>query len=225
MTARIWEIDFMRGIAILAMVVFHLVVDLNDFFNMPINYLSGFWYYEGKASASAFMLLAGISATLHRKNLQRGVYIFAWGMFLSAVTYFYNAETFIRYGILHLLGSCMFVFHFLQSMSGPLLFGAGSLCIAAGQWTATAAIATELLLPLGLTPAGFASIDYYPFLPWAGLFFYGTVLGKTLYRDKRSLFSPIQRLSFITRLGRHSLSIYLIHQPVLLALLWLYHFL
>lgn len=223
MSARIWEIDFLRGIAILAMIIFHWVVDLNDFFGYTINYLSGFWYYEGKASASTFMLLAGISATFHRKNLKRGVYIFAWGMLLSAATYLYNAETFIRYGILHLLGSCIFVFHFVQQLSSMLLFSAATICIAAAQWAATVTPPNELLLPLGMTPSGFVSIDYYPFLPWAGIFFYGAVLGKTLYQDKQSLFPQFSGPAFIILTGRHSLPIYLIHQPVLLALLWIYH--
>jgi len=223
LSSRIWEIDFIRGLAILAMVLFHLIVDLTDFFGYSFNYLSGFWYYEGKFAASTFMLLAGVSATLHNRNARRGITILAWGIMLSLVTFLYNPDTYIRYGILHLLGSCMLVFHFAQRMPVLLLLAIGSLFLAVGQWTSTVTPSTWLLIPFGMTPAGFVSIDFYPFFPWAGLFFYGSSLGKALYQTRQSVMAQVSGTSGITMLGRHSLAIYILHQPVLIALLWIYH--
>jgi uncharacterized membrane protein len=223
-TSRIWEIDFTRGIAIVLMVLFHLVVDLRDFFGYDLNYFSGFWYYEGKISAGTFMLVAGISATLHHRNLRRGCTVLAWGMVISAVTYVYNPETYVRFGILHLLGASMITFHYVQQLSSRLLLLGSFLVIAAGQWTTSITAPNSLLLPFGMTPEGFASLDYYPLFPWSGLFFSGAALGKTVYKEDRHSRLPWHSIAApLTALGRHSLVIYLVHQPVLLALLWIYH--
>ena len=45
--SRILEIDALRGVAIILMVIFHIIVDLTDFYGYHFQYLSGFWYYEG----------------------------------------------------------------------------------------------------------------------------------------------------------------------------------
>lgn len=205
------------------MVLFHLIVDLNDFFGYSLNYMSGFWYYEGKLSAILFMTVAGISSTLHRAQLKQGSIVLAWGMLITAVTYLYNPETYVRFGILHLLGTSMLLFRSIRHLSYRILLAAGLAIIAAGQWLSVLAASTVLLLPFGITPPGFVSIDYYPLLPWSGLFFCGAALGKILYREKRSLLPPFRGTGSIARLGRHSLLIYLTHQPILLALLFLYH--
>lgn len=223
MSHRIPEIDFIRGIAILAMVVFHIVVDLKDFYGYPLDYLSGFWYYEGKASACLFMFIAGVSATFHRHNIRHGLFILFWGMLLSAVTYVYNPNIYIRFGILHLLGSCMLLYPLLAHLPARWLLLPAVTFWAAGNWTETITPATALLLPLGMRPSDFVSMDYYPLLPWSGVFFLGAAAGKWLYPSKRPLFPALSLPRSIIRLGRHSLAIYLLHQPVLLALLWLYH--
>jgi uncharacterized membrane protein len=216
---RIWEIDFLRGIAILLMTVFHLVFDLVEYKGFNLSYLDGFWYYEGRLSAIAFMIIAGVSATLSGRHLRRGLIVLGCGLVITLVTYVFDPRTYIRFGILHMLGSCMLLYPLVQRLQSGWLVTAGSLAIIAGLWTRRLSVSSSLLLPLGIMPLDFISVDYYPLLPWSGLFLYGAALGRTFYRQKRSLLPYFSFLQPLIVLGRHSLVYYLLHQPALLAIL------
>ena len=65
----------------------------------------------------------------------------------------------------------------------------GAALFAAGQWTAEFS-GPAFLLPLGVIPAGFHSLDYYPLLPWASLFLCGAALGKVANRAGSSTRPP-----------------------------------
>jgi len=84
-------------------------------------------------------------------------------------------------------------------------------------------VETSLLLPLGLAPASFSSVDYFPLLPWMAPILFGTAAGNLLYNRKLLRFHlpPGKELRLLTAPGRVSLWIYLLHQPILLAGLWL----
>lgn len=221
--SRIWEIDFFRGVAILMMVTFHLVFDLNAYWGYDLNYTGGFWYYEGKLSAILFMAIAGVSSALRVFHFRRGLVVFAWGMLITLVTYVYSPEAYIRFGILHMLGSCMMLFPLVKNRNPVWLLALGTVAIISGQWTAQLISPSSLLLLFGVTPAGFVSLDYYPLLPWSGLFLYGSALGKVIYKERRSRFQQPAWLQSLTALGSHSLTVYLIHQPMLLAALFILH--
>ena len=105
--SRILEIDALRGVAIILMVIFHIIVDLTDFYGYHFQYLSGFWYYEGKAAAILFMLLAGVSSSFSRSAVRHGLELLAWGMVLTAVTWLFAPAMYIRFGILHFLGTSL----------------------------------------------------------------------------------------------------------------------
>jgi uncharacterized membrane protein len=219
---RMEEIDFARGIAIILMIIFHLIVDLKDFFSYPLEYLQGFWYIEGKCSAILFIFLCGISSTLSQRSTRHGITVFTWAMILTAVTYFYNPNFYIRFGILHLLGISLLSVPVISRLPrvGLLLVSAAFFIV--GFFFAQRFISSPYLFPLGLQTSTFASLDYYPLFPWYGIFIIGILAGKHLYSPKQSLISiPLPQA--ITRLGQHSLAIYLIHQPVLLALLYMLH--
>ena len=115
------------------------------------------------------------------------------------------------------------LFPFVKNLKPGWLIVAGTATIASGQWTAQLAIPSSLLLPFGITPADFTSLDYYPLLPWSGFFLYGAALGQVLYKERRSRLPQPSWLQPLTALGRHSLAVYLIHQPILLATLYILH--
>ena len=81
------------------------------------------------------------------------------------------------------------------------------------------------LIPLGLVPGDFASSDYFPLLSNLGFFLAGAFLGKTLYRKKETLLPRVNPanpvLAFFTLLGKWSLPVYLLHQPIITGLLYL----
>jgi len=222
---RIWEIDFARGLAIIIMIIFHLIVDLTDFFGYKFNYLSGFWYYFGKVGAIAFIAIAGISACLNRRLLRHGLTIGGWALVLTAVTYVYNPQTYIRFGILHLLSTSIIIYRALASIRPKLLLPTAALICALGPIVDRQTVPTSLLLPLGFTPPSFVTMDYYPLLPWFGVFLLGVSAGQWLgFRPGRLEIRTVPRPAQpITWLGRHSLWIYLLHQPLLLMLLTLLH--
>ncbi|MDK2799094.1 MAG: hypothetical protein PWP27_1983 [Clostridiales bacterium] len=220
---RIWEIDFIRGIAIVLMVVFHLVVDLKDFYSYDIEYLSGFWYYVGKLSAILFILISGVSSTFSKHNIKRGSVVFSFGLLLSVITFFYSPKDYIKFGILHFLGTSMILYHFLNKLEKKYIFLLGTTIIILGNIFSNIVVNTPYLFPFGLIDKNFSSLDYYSLFPWFGLFLYGTLIAKTLYIEKKSLFSFEIKHDFISYLGQHSLFIYLTHQPLLLGILFIVH--
>lgn len=220
---RIWELDALRAIALLLMISFHLIVDLHDFYQYPIPYEYGVWFWLGKAAASLFIILAGISASLNpRSLLPYGLRLLGWGLVITLVTYWYLPSAYIRFGILHFLGTALLLAHWLRRL--PLW------CLLLGVLLPPLLTPVGPSLPLpqplglmvGYLPPGFSSIDYYPLLPWFSLFSLGLMGGRYLYRQQRPLLSG-KPLPLLPRLGRHTLSIYLLHQPILLALLYLGH--
>ena len=83
------------------------------------------------------------------------------------------------------------------------------------------AIHFDWLLPLGIHGPEFSSFDYFPLVPWFGVFLAGAALGKRIYAPGRSLIPRPPGETFINIAGRHSLLIYLVHQPVIMAVLYL----
>jgi uncharacterized membrane protein len=76
-------------------------------------------------------------------------------------------------------------------------------------------------LPFGIHSPFYSSFDYFPLFPWFGIFLAGASLGKSVYASKRSLIRRRLPVTFVNFAGRHSLLIYIVHQPVILAALYL----
>ena len=232
---RFIEIDTARGIAILMMVLFHTLFDLSFFSIAPVNVSTGFWRYFAYATATLFLLIVGVSlvvshdraaakrsgSALAKKFLLRGAGIFSLGLLVTAATWLYLGEGFIIFGILHLIG--------VSVMLSPLFFRfrrynliIGSCCILAGFFL-TGIYGPWWLLPFGIHPAGFTSVDYTPLFPWFGVVLIGIGIGNFLYTGGVRQFA-VPRLpdlfsAPLAFLGRHSLLIYLVHQPVIIILL------
>ncbi len=222
---RIWEIDLLRAIAITLMVVFHVVFDLNQFMGVEINYQSEFWFWLGKASALTFIFLAGISSGMSKNTVRRGFKVLAFAMVITLVTYILFKEQYVRFGILHFLGTSMILFPVLKKMSNLLL-----IIIAAGLALAAIPLenfisGTSLLLPFGFMYRGFTSLDYYPLIPYLSVFMLGILVYKMYYYKKQSLFKFSFENEVILMISKNSLAIYLIHQPIIVALIFAIKFL
>jgi uncharacterized membrane protein len=233
--SRFPEIDAARGIAILMMIVFHTVFDLNFFMIAPVTIATGFWRYFALATASLFLLIVGISLVvsharsaanlngpaLTKKFLFRGAGIFALGLLVTLATWLYLHEGFIIFGILHLIGvSVMLSLIFFRFGKYNILLGL--LCIAGGFFIGTIH-GPFWLLPLGIQPASFVSVDYTPLIPWFGAVLVGMGVGEFLYSGGIRKFAvphlPDRIVRPLSFLGRYSLVIYLVHQPVIILLL------
>lgn len=240
---RFWEIDFLRGIAILLMIIFHALYDFNYFGGYNFDLDSGPWAIVGRTSAIMFIVVVGISLTLSRsraaemnltkpelyqKYLKRGVRIFSWGLLITLITWLFLRDEVIVFGILHFIGlSIILAYPFLRLRTFNLLIGAG--IIVSGLYVREFAFDFPWLLWLGFMPYGFHTLDYFPVLPWFGVTLMGIFAGNSLYPDHTRKFFLKDRTGFFTvrlfcMLGRRSLLIYLIHQPALIVVLYLLGF-
>jgi len=222
---RIWEIDFLRAIAIILMVIFHIVYDLNEFVGLDIDYLSGFWYWEGKTSALMFIFLAGISSGFSKNTVKRGIKILIFAMLITLVTYIFFREQYIRFGILHLLGTSMVLFPLLKKMNNILLFISAVFIVLTAISIKSILVDTSLLLPFGVMYRGFVTLDYYPISPYLSVFILGILAYKMYYYKGQSIFKFHYKNEYLSMISKSSLAIYLIHQPVLVGMAIVINFL
>lgn len=191
---RFWEVDFLRGIAVIMMIIYHLLYNLNFFGNYNFKLFSGFWLYYARLSASIFIFLAGLSltlsysrnnhketfGTLYLKTLKRGLIIFFWGLLITLVTWFFLRKGFVFFGILHFMGiSIILAFPFLKLRHLNIFIGI--LLIVLGIFINNITVNFPWLLWLGFKTNDFYSIDYFPFLPWFGIILMGVFFGNILY--------------------------------------------
>jgi len=226
---RFWEVDFARGIGILMMLASNFVTDLQYFANYSAH--ETFWWLFAIATASIFLLVVGVSLNLSyskdakfNKFLNRGGFIFALGAIITVVTWIFVPEDFIRFGVLHLIGLSIIIAYPFLKLDKKFALAAGAAVILIGFLVAKLTAATNHLLFLGLTTANFSSLDYFPLFPWLGVVLIGVFLGKYLYPEGKRSFdvSDIRFSKQISFLGKNSLAIYLIHQPIFLTLLYFF---
>lgn len=237
---RIWGLDRLRGVSVLAMVAYHGLFSLVYLFGVELSWFHSFWLSEVAVPliGGSFVCLCGISTNLSRSPLRHGGEILFWALVLTGVTGLLLPELIIRFGVLHLLGCCLL----LAGLGRPLWeriprgLGLGvSLALFAlsynlprgylgwrGLWSLPIGVGSPYLFPLGLPDLDFSSSDYYPLIPWFFLFMAGLFLGRWLKEGKgpRSLYEP--RLPLLQWIGSHSLPVYLLHQPLLVGLFGLY---
>lgn len=234
---RLWEIDTIRGIAIVMMVVYHLMYDLYYFGVTDAVFSKPFWFYFQRVTASTFIILVGVSLALRaqqveagdrpltfRPFLRRGLVIFGWGLAITSVTRVaLGAELAIRFGILHFIGvSVILAYPFLRLRW--LNLGLGLVLIMAGRVAQQITVSGPWFIWLGLEPADHVYVDYFPLLPWFGVVMIGIWLGNYGYRSATRRFRlpdlpwPVLTVP-LGWIGRHSLMVYLVHQPLLFILL------
>jgi uncharacterized membrane protein len=232
------EIDIFRGIAVLMMILFHFLFDLSFFALYPVNVSSGFWREFGYATAISFVLIAGVSVTLNAAKyssfrdcslalLRRGGFLICIGMLITFATWIYLGEGYILFGILHLIGTSIILSPLLMRLSrlrfANALIGGGIIIIS----PYLSSVSGPLYLAwLGVHPDSFYSVDYTPLFPWLGVFMIGQTIGWYLYPGGIRAFTPpsipchyLKNVLIWT--GRHSLGIYLMHQPVIIGLITL----
>lgn len=235
---RLIEIDVVRGLAILGVVIFHIVWDLEF-----TGFISGIafhpiWLGFGRMLAGTFMFLVGVSLVLaHAKTfktnafLKRLFIVALAAMAISVVTWFAFPNSFIYYGILHAIAVASVLGLLFLRLSVPLVLIAGLLALALPQFFSFETFNTRWLAWTGFYESVPNSNDFVPLFPWVGLSILGVGVARLIKLPTRdSALSVASRanstLRFLAWAGQKSLPIYLIHQPVLLALIvplsWLF---
>ncbi|MCX8147547.1 MAG: DUF1624 domain-containing protein [Candidatus Woesearchaeota archaeon] len=244
---RYWEVDSLRGIAIVLMIIYHSLFDLDFFGKVKID--MGAWYLNllQKFIASTFIFLVGLSLTISyakekKKNkvigklnykdaflkyLKRGGIVFGYGLIITLVTWLFLREGFVVFGILHFIGlSIMLSYFFMRYVKNYFYLLLAVVFIVLGPILQGITLNTPWLVWLGIMPNYFYSVDYFPLFPWFGVVLLGLFFGNILYPEGQRKFkikdlsskTPIRALSFM---GRHSLLIYLLHQPLIVAVIYL----
>ena len=265
-SCRAFELDALRGLALLMMVLHHFIFDLRYLLGLDVFAFQETWWFANllrPAFLNVFLVVSGICCTFSRSNTRRGARLLAVALAFTAVTTLVSRltgqEFYILFNVLHVLAFGTLLYAGLtyservktqtgqervtaddrqesSAQNNPgqknpavdvlliviaaVLIYLGSLMPHwqdAGSW---------LLLPIGLPPVpGVAMADYLPIIPWLGFFLVGALIGRIAYSDRCSAFPNAPRLVLqlsrpLEFMGRHSLVVYAVHQPVLLAILF-----
>ena len=229
---RIWELDAFRGLCVLGMVLVHLVFDLVYLYQL-VDWQYPVWFsFVMDWGGVLFLLISGICVTLGRRSVRRGLIVLVCGFLCSLVTWgmyrlnMADRGLIIYFGVLHCLGCCMLLWPLFRKLPNGVLAVVGGIMAVAGIILRGMHFPIGMwLMPLGFQPEQFLSSDYFPLLPQLGFFLLGTVLGRTVYRKGESLLPRVNPempvLRFLQLCGKHSLWIYLLHQPILSGMVWL----
>ncbi len=238
-------LDVIRGITLLSMIAYHGAWDLVYIYGVKWSWYKGMGAYIWQQSICwTFIILSGFCFSLGRRPLKRGLMVFGGGLLVSVVTLIFMPQNRVLFGVLTMTGSAMLLMIPLDKMLRKVLPEMGAI-ISFGCFLLTRNVNDGMLgfeqfrlmsLPdtwyrnmvttyIGFPSAGFYSTDYFSLFPWLFLF----VTGYFIYGifQKRKVFNSsvlkwnCKPFSF---LGRNSLVIYLLHQPIIYGILALFFY-
>jgi uncharacterized membrane protein len=219
-------LDAARTVAIIMMMVHHTAFDMWYLKLTTIQLFEGGWYIWQKSTLILFLLLVGVSfalyskkhntATLWRKQWRRFTTLALAALAITVVTFIVIPQMPIYFGVLHCIAVSMLILPFVRT---PVRTAIGCVIIAVLYVLSTHIhVQTNLLLPLNLY-ATFTTLDYVPLLPWLGVILLGNGIGYYI-APYATLSTQTTIWHYITWPGRHALLVYLIHQPIVLGILY-----
>ena len=229
---RIPALDVARGAALVAMFAYHLVWDFAHFgyidARTPFSPDMQLFSY---VIASSFLFISGLSLALARRRpfdwrvyWMRLALIAGAAALVTAASWLLFPDALIFFGILHCIAAASLLALPFLFLPWPAALAGGALAAALPQFVTSRAFDTPALIWSGLGVAIPVSNDFRPLLPWAGALLFGLAAGLAMQRHGG--FNILRRVSgssaparLLAFGGRHSLAIYLVHQPVFFALL------
>lgn len=230
-TGRIIGLDLARTLAVVGMVIYHFTFDLGLFGFTPPSYaVTGFWALFARAVAGSFMLLAGFSLVLsHGQGIRWPAFWRRLGVLVAAAalitvaTFFAMRDAFIFFGILHSIALASLLGLAFLWLPFWALAGTGAVIIGLRQLVRFEALDEPWFYWTGLGPTTPYTMDYEPVFPWFGVFLLGMALARWMLARGPLVRAEIgPRMRWATWPGRHSLMIYLAHQPIMIGLFNLY---
>lgn len=242
---RIHLMDELRGLSILLMVAHHFLYSLGYVFKVPFGRV---WFNNFAVLtpwfAGLFILMCGISCHLSRSNWRRGTVLAVFAVGLSAVLAVFLPSEMIWFGILHCLAVCILLYAALSPLLRRIPWWIGlSVCVLlfvltyhvpffeGGYFGFSRALSVNVPWQWADTVWGFAlgfslspGSDYFPLLPWLFLFLAGSFLGSLAAHDKFPAFFYRPHCPALAFVGRHTVWVYLAHQPLIFAALWLWFY-
>ena len=231
--ARYAIVDATRGAAIVLMFVYHFSWDLTYFGFAEFDIFTDWrWVSFARFIAGLILLVMGVSQVLARARaftarsfFRRLAIIAGAAALVSAGTYMMDPRSYVFFGILHHVALASVLLAGLIHLPNAALAGLGALCLAAPVLSGGAVFHADWLVWLGLSAANVLSVDYLPMIPWFGVPMLGVVVGRWLVAAGPATalldWQPIGTIARLVRwAGRHSLMLYLIHQPILFGSLY-----
>lgn len=221
---NVW-LDLWRSLVVLIMLVFHALWDLEQFGVLPAGsmetpFANVIRYFGG----GSFILISGMLVCASRDPVRRGFRLLCIGLAVAVATALVGLP--VKFGILELLGLCMLLCGVLRNQlrrARSWAFFGACLLLFVGTWVLTARVRVSVpyLYPFGLRTEEFYSADYWPVIPWAFLYLAGVSLAALLKLEESR---PPRRAvpAALTFPGRYSLVIYLVHQPILYGICWVF---
>lgn len=235
---RLHSLDFIRGISLISMILFHTAWDLSYIYNVKILQTMGIYAYIWQQSICiTFILLSGFCFSLSKNGLKRGITIFIAGGIVTAVTLIFMKQSAVVFGILTFIGSAMLICSLLRkslSKLNPAVFltislllfiltkdiNKGNLGFYGLRFLNIPNIFYKNIFTsfLGFPDSSFSSTDYFSLFPWFFLFLSGYFLFM-LFKKKEIKIPKGKNIPVVNFIGRHSLIIYLLHQPIIYGVL------
>lgn len=234
---RFIEIDMIRGLAIILMILGHIFWDLDYFGLMPIN--SGIYSFLQSTVPPTFFLLVGISLVVSKKKIEnitlknekdyyirlirRGLKILGLGIILTILSLIFIPQKPVFFGVLHCIGiSVILSAPFLKYRKYNLLIAITILLaslVVAGYNVENPTI-FHLVVGIHQTNVWRYTVDYFPLLPWFAICLLGIIIGDFLYSGNERKFrmpdlSKYRPVKIFQWCGQHSLMLYLLHQPII----------
>ncbi|MFG6369085.1 MAG: DUF1624 domain-containing protein [Lachnospiraceae bacterium] len=240
---RYEKLDGIRGMALLHMIAYHTIWDLVYPYQFDWNwYKSKGAYLWQQGICWTFIFLSGFCWSLGSRAKKRGIIVFLSGAVITIVTLVLMPQNRIVFGVLTLIGSCMLLMQafdrWLRRL--PALVGiVGSFLLffltrninegwlGFAQWNVIQLpevfYCNIFMTYLGFTQKNFYSTDYFSLFPWIFLFLAGYFTYRLSHQKNGMQFLEKGALRPIEWIGRHSLKIYMVHQPIIYVMLELGH--
>ena len=231
---RISFLDVSRGGLVLAMVIYHFFWDLGYFRIIDLKYMTqGVPLFLAQCIGAGFIIISGISFKLASlsdnfriKFLKRIGVLISVCFLITSITFFLNKTSFIFFGILHFLVACSLLgLLLLKVKNNNFLFILFFCSLVVGTSEITFDLPSQLSW-LGLNSEIPITNDFYPLFPWVSFYFFGLWVSKPLKKylmhRNRSYENYYPKFVIIYSglqfLGRNSLTIYILHQPIFFSL-------
>lgn len=232
-SGRLVALDLARSAALLAMAVFHFTFDLELFgLVAPGTTMLPFWRWLAYLTAGSFLFLVGLGLVLgHGQGIRwrgfsrRLAKIASAAALITLVTWFAMPGAFIFFGILHCIAAASLLGLLVLRWPVPVLLALGAVVLWLPNTFRFAVFDAPWLWWTGLQAVGIRSVDYLPIFPWFAPVLFGIAAARLMHgaglwdRLARWEAGPLARALAVP--GRHSLAVYLVHQPVLISLVWL----
>ncbi len=238
---RLDRIDLLRAAAMLWMTAFHFCYDLNFFGLIHTNfYRDPFWTWQRVAIVSLFLFTAGLSqaVALHQGQTWARFWKRWWqvagaALLVTASSWWMFPNSFVTFGVLHGIAVMLVIVRLTAGWGAWLwLMGAWAIALkyaaphAMEAWPALEALNATSLNWLGLINRLPITEDYVPLVPWLAAMWWGMAAGQWALRHRPHWLGAsdaqatgVRRV--LVKLGQWSLPYYLVHQPVMLGLIWL----